>query len=102
MDQHGDPSPACATGEHEIDLEVVKHVEAKQGFVLLPRRWVVERTSGWLASHRGLARGYERPGKTLAICHWVADLGIMIERFFDGSAQQVLRAKTLTESIPSD
>src|SRR5690349_7664211 len=35
---------AAASG---IRLEVVKHTEAKRGFVLLPRRWVVERTFAW-------------------------------------------------------
>src|SRR5581483_6420560 len=43
-----------------IRLEVVKHTEAKKGFVLLPRRWVVERTFGWLGRFRRLGRDYER------------------------------------------
>ena len=43
-----------------IDLEVVKLPEAKRGFVLLPRRWVVERSFGWTARFRRLARDYER------------------------------------------
>ena len=71
---------AQAATEHEIELEVVKHTEAKKGFVLLPRRWVVERTFGWLGRHRRLARDYERLTKTLAAYHWVAYLGIMIQR----------------------
>jgi transposase len=48
-----------------INLTVVKHKEAKRGFVLLPRRWVVERTFGWLRRFRRLARDYERLAKTL-------------------------------------
>ena len=43
-----------------IRLEVVKHTEANRGFVLLPRRWVVERSFGWLGRFRRLARDYER------------------------------------------
>ena len=43
-----------------IKLEVVKHTEAKKGFVLLPRRWVVERTFGWMIRWRRLVRDYER------------------------------------------
>ena len=74
---------AKAAVEHEIELEVVKHTEAKKGFVLLPRRWVVERTFGWLGRHRRLARDYERLAKTLAANHWVAYLGIMIQRIFN-------------------
>lgn len=76
---------AKAAAEHEIELEVIKHTEAKKGFVLLPRRWVVERTFGWLGRHRRLTRDYERLTKTLAAYHWVAYLGIMIQRIFNGS-----------------
>ena len=43
-----------------IRLEVVKLPTTKHGFVLLPRRWVVERGFGWLARFRRLARDYER------------------------------------------
>lgn len=39
--------PAAAAAEHGIALEVVKLPQAKRGFVLLPRRWVVERSFGW-------------------------------------------------------
>src|SRR3954454_10491959 len=41
-------TPAEDAQRNGIRLEVVKHAEAKKGFVLLPRRWVVERTFGWL------------------------------------------------------
>jgi transposase len=47
---------ADAAKTNGIELEVVKHTEAKKGFVLLPRRWVVERTFGWLGRFRRLAR----------------------------------------------
>jgi transposase len=49
-----------AAAQHRIQLEVVKLPEAKKGFVLLPRRWVVERSFGWMARFRRLARNYER------------------------------------------
>ncbi|WP_459554671.1 IS5 family transposase [Lacunimicrobium album] len=71
---------------HEIELEIVKHTEAKKGFVLLPRRWVVERTFGWLGRHRRLARDYERLTQTLAGYHWIAYLGIMLQRIVVSSA----------------
>ena len=64
----------------DVELEVVKHTEAKKGFVLLPRRWVVERTFGWLARHRRLARDYERLTQTLAAYHWIAFIGILLAR----------------------
>jgi transposase len=63
-----------------IKLEVVKHTEAKKGFVLLPRRWVVERTFGWLGRFRRLARDYERLTDTLAGWHWLAFLGLLLTR----------------------
>jgi len=54
---------AQAAEKHGVRLEVVKHTEAKRGFVLLPRRWVVERSFAWAARFRRLARDYERAGK---------------------------------------
>jgi transposase len=63
-----------------IELRVVKHTEAKKGFVLLPRRWVVERSFGWLGRFRRLARDYERLNVTLAGWHWVAFLGLLLAR----------------------
>jgi transposase len=61
-----------------IKLTVVKHKEAKRGFVLLPRRWVVERTCGWLGPFRRLARGYERLTKTLQGWHWLAFIALLL------------------------
>lgn len=46
--------------EYGIDLEVVKRQPEQQGFAVLPRRWVVERTIGWLAHCRRLSKDYER------------------------------------------
>ena len=50
----------------EIDLQVVKLPEARKGFVLLPRRWVVERSFGWLSRFRRLNRDFERLPQVLA------------------------------------
>ena len=57
---------------HGMRLEVVKHEEAKRGFVLLPRRWVVERDFAWASRFRRLAKDYERLPATLAGLHFVA------------------------------
>ena len=70
--------PANAAAQHGIRLEVVKHHEAKRGFVLLPRRWVVERSFGWMARFRRLARDYERLAITLAGYHWLAFACLML------------------------
>ena len=53
---------------------------AKQGFVLLPRRWVVERSFGWLARFRRLARDYERLPTTLAGLHFLTFAILMLKR----------------------
>jgi transposase len=57
---------------HGIRLEVVRLPDVKRGFVLLPRRWVVERPFAWAARFRRLARDYERLETTLAGFHDVA------------------------------
>jgi transposase len=51
---------------------VVKLPTAKRGFVLLPRRWVVERSYGWIVRFRRLARDYERFPETLVGRHYMA------------------------------
>ena len=64
--------PAEEAAAHGIRLEVVKHEEAKRGFVLLPRRWVVERDFAWASRFRRLVKDYERLPDTLAGLHFVA------------------------------
>jgi transposase len=71
-----------AAAEHGIELEVVKHTEAKRGFVLLPRRWVVERSFAWAARFRRLARDYERLATTLGALHFLAFACLMIAQLF--------------------
>jgi transposase len=77
--------PAEAAAEAGIRLEVVKHHQAKHGFVLLPRRWVVERSFGWAARFRRLARDYERLATTLAGYHWLAFALLMLKSVFGQS-----------------
>jgi transposase len=69
---------AQAAERHGVRLEVVKHTEAKRGFVLLPRRWVVERDFAWAARFRRLARDYERLAATLAALHYLAFACLML------------------------
>ena len=69
-----------------VRLEVIKHHEAKRGFVLLPRRWVVERTFAWAARFRRLARDYERLAATLGAYHWLALVTLMLHSLFAKSA----------------
>lgn len=64
-----------------IRLEVVKLPEAKKGFILLPRRWVIERSFAWTARFRRLVRDYERLAQTLVGLHLVAFAILMLNRF---------------------
>jgi transposase len=72
---------AEAAEEQGIRLEVVKLPGAKRGFILLPRRWVVERSFAWTARFRRLARDYERLPETLAGLHLVAFAIVFAARF---------------------
>ncbi len=74
-------APAVDAAQQGIQLQVVKLPEAKKGFVLLPRRWVVERSFAWLTRFRRLARDYERLPETLAGLHFLAFAILLLTRF---------------------
>jgi transposase len=76
-----------AAAEHGIRLEVVKLPEAKRGFVLLPRRWVVERSFAWIARCRRLAKDYERLPDVVAGLHFLAFVTLMLQRLVNIVAQ---------------
>jgi transposase len=82
----GDHSAQDAAG-HGSQLAVVKLSEAKKGFVLLPRRWVVERSVAWAARFRRLSRDYERLPEALAGFHFLAFVILMLKRFVALRAQ---------------
>lgn len=71
---------------HGIDLHVVKLPEAKRGFVLLPRRWVVERSFAWMARFRRLAKDYERLPRTVEGLHLAVFVCLMLARAFSVGA----------------
>jgi transposase len=72
--------PESDAAGHGIRLEVVKLPEAKHGFVLLPRRWVVERSFAWVARFRRLARDYERLPATVVGLHCLAFACLLLHR----------------------
>jgi transposase len=78
--------PAEQAQQRGVRLVVIKLEEAKKGFVLLPRRWVVERSFAWAARFRRLARDYERLPTSLAGLHWLAFLTLMLNSLFQQSA----------------
>jgi transposase len=79
--------PAAAAAARGIRLEVVRLPEAKRGFVLLPRRWVIERSFAWAARFRRLARDYERLPETVAGLHFLAYACLMLHRLVTTVAQ---------------
>src|SRR5690242_7141673 len=78
--------PAQEAKEQGIQLEVIKLPQAKRGFVLLPRRWVVERSFAWVARFRRLARDYERLPATVAGLHLVAFAVLMLHQWISISS----------------
>jgi len=71
---------ALDAAQHGIELEVVKLPEAKKGFIVLPRRWVVERSFAWTTRFRRLVRDYERLPETLAGLHFLAFAILLLKR----------------------
>ena len=74
------PTATEAAAGWGIQLEVVKLPETKRGFVLLPRRWVVERSFAWASRFRRLVKDYERLPETLVGLHLVAFTTLMLAR----------------------
>jgi transposase len=72
--------PATAVQKHGIRLVVVQRPEGSHGFVLLPRRWVVERSFAWVSRFRRLARDYERLPATLAGLHFAAFVCLLLPK----------------------
>lgn len=61
-------------------LQVVLRPKEQRRFVLLPKRWVVERTFGWLMNHRRLVRDYELKAKTAETMIYIAMIRNMLRR----------------------
>ncbi len=81
----GEEAAAQAT-QQGVRLVVVKLQAAKRGFILLPRRWVVERSFAWATRFRRLVRDYERLPTSLAGLHWLAFLTLMLHTLFHQSS----------------
>jgi transposase len=81
-----------------INVDVVKRPTVK-GFHVLPRRWVVERSFGWLMQHRRLVRDYEAlPQRSRAMVHWA--MTNTMGRFLSGESTQTWR-NDLPETVIS-
>jgi putative transposase len=63
-----------------IRLEIAKRTDALKGFVVIPKRWIVERTFGWLNRYRRLSKDYELLPETSQAVIQVAMIHLMIRR----------------------
>ena len=67
-------------GERPLRLEIVRRSDDQKGFAVLPRRWVVERTFGWLHQFRRLSKDYEFRTDSSEAFIWLAASFILITR----------------------
>jgi transposase len=74
--------PAKQAKAAGIELVVVKKPTGTPGFLVLPKRWVVERTQGCLGRFRRLMRDYERRATTLAGMHWIGAVTLLLATYF--------------------
>lgn len=75
----GETAATAAAATGDWSLEIVKRTEAHR-FVVLPKRWIVERTLAWISRNRRLARDFERYARTAAAFCRVAMIRLMLKR----------------------
>ena len=63
-----------------VRLDMVKRPEGTKGFLLLPKRWIVERTFAWLGRYRRLSKDYESVTQTSETMIRVAMIHLMVRR----------------------
>jgi putative transposase len=66
--------------QRPIRLEITKRSDRLKGFVVIPKRWLVERTLGWLNRYRRLSKDYEYHTETSEAMIQVAMIHVMIRR----------------------
>lgn len=64
----------------ELVIEIVKRSDQAKGFILLPKRWIVERTFGWLGRCRRLAKDFENLTATALIFLKLASIRLMLRK----------------------
>lgn len=69
-----------AAAKYNIKVEIIKRSDDTKGFKMLPKRWVVERTFGWLMKSRRLSRDYERRDDTAECFIYLAMCRLMLKR----------------------
>ena len=71
-------------------IEVVKRNQETQGFEVLPRRWVVERTFAWFGRYRRLSKDYEYLPRTSETMLYIAMINIMLRRLTRSSSNNLI------------
>jgi putative transposase len=71
---------ALLRSSRKVRLEIVKRSDHVKGFIVLPKRWIVERTFGWLYKYRRLSKDYEYLTATSEAMMYVAMIHIMVRR----------------------
>jgi putative transposase len=71
-----------------ITLEIVAKIEGQRGFVVLPRRWVVERTFAWLGRYRRLSKDYEQRTEYSEAWVYVASIARMLQTLHPNQHQE--------------
>jgi putative transposase len=66
------------------EIEVVKRSDDRKGFVVLPKRWIVERTFGWLGRYRRLSKDYESLVASSVAMIQIAMTNLMLHRLSPG------------------
>jgi len=72
--------PDWVEGHRQYTLHIVSRPEGSKGFVLLPKRWVVERTFGWIGRYRRLSKDYERRSDSSEAMVQIASVHLMLQR----------------------
>lgn len=67
-----------------VDLEIVKRAEGTKGFVAQAKRWIVERTLGWLNGYRALSKDYEATTQSSETMVYLAMINVMLHRLAPG------------------
>ncbi|WP_036335085.1 IS5 family transposase, partial [Modestobacter caceresii] len=96
-----------ARDELGLELEIVRRCDDVRGFQVLPRRWVVERSFGWLTRSRRLARDYERKTEHAEAMIKVAMIRLMAARLTGRHIEphgpiETEAARRLAEDLDSD
>src|SRR5437870_4524785 len=72
--------PEWAAAEAGVELEIVKRPEGAKGFVVQAKRWIVERTLGWLNGYRRLSKDYEATTESSETMIYLAMIDLMVTR----------------------